>query len=138
MDTNKEFLEKLNKKRKNENSSIPDIDIVCPNCKKKASYFADKLVGSYVVKPSNSGKISCLNCGLARDFNFTNKDYFYKIEIGNRYLYARTIEHLKFLKEYFQGNKEKNKEPTLDFPKLFYERKIEIVNKICKIIESQK
>lgn len=112
------------------------IDIICPKCAKKA-LFQSVWVGNYVLFPDRAGRASCLHCGYNKEHIFSNKDYFYQIEVGNRKLYARSIEDLKILQAYFR-EKKGNTEPSRDFPKLFYLRREEIIAKIDVIIEKEK
>lgn len=129
---NKMEIDKKQKSRLN-----PDIEVICPSCRRKASFFADHQSGLYQIKPSNIGTIQCLKCGFNGKFNCNSKDYYYKIEIGNRYLYARTFENLKILRNYFYENKRRASDPELDFPKLFYKRRLDIIRKIDKKINSE-
>lgn len=132
-----DFLKTLNEKRRKENASIPDIDISCPNCQKKAAFFAKQLISFYPLRLSKKGKVSCFNCGLNRSFNFTSKDY-YQFEIGKRFFYARTKKDLLFLKDYFLENRRMSEGPDHDFSKLFYKHRLEILKKINRIVEPQK
>ena len=77
-----------------------DIDIICLKCSKKAC-FRSNLVGSYKLHPDKKGKVTCINCGFNSDHSFSNSDYFYKVQIADRTLYAQTLEKLVALRDYF-------------------------------------
>ncbi|MCE3229434.1 MAG: hypothetical protein K0S32_3985 [Bacteroidetes bacterium] len=112
------------------------IEIICPKCSKKA-LFQSMLIGSYKLYPDKNGKVSCTNCGFNSTHIFSGKDYFYKIEIDNRILYAQTREKLISLRDYFKNSSQKgNIGPDMDFPKVFYTHKGEIIKKIDAILES--
>lgn len=106
--------------------------------KKKAAFYAPSVVRWTKVVPDTSGKIICGNCGLNKGHQFTSKDYYYSIPTGNRLLYARTMEELKSLLIYFKKNKGLQGDPELDFPKEFYENRLDIINRIEKRIEKEK
>jgi hypothetical protein len=110
------------------------VDIICPKCKEKA-IFHSTYVGTYKMYPDKDGKVSCTHCGFNSSYHLTNKDYFYQIPIGKRILYAMNKEKLISLKIYFENNCKMN-EPDLDFPKEFYLRKNEIIQKINLIIQN--
>lgn len=112
------------------------IDIKCPKCSNKAT-FHSKLVGTYKLYPEKKGKITCLFCGKNGEFNFSNKDYYYQIHIGDRKLYAKSLDDLIIIKNYFEKGLSIG-DPNLDFPKEFYFRKEEIIKKINVIIEKEK
>lgn len=113
----------------------PNIEIICPKCFEKAAFYAPKS-GSYVVRPSVNGKVICGNCGLNKEHIFDSKDYYYSIPIKGRNLYARTFENLKLLETYFKENKRLH-DPDLDFPKIFYENRLELVKLIGKRIQEE-
>ena len=107
------------------------IEVKCPKCSKKASYYASQ-AGSYAFKVASEGKVFCTNCGLNKNHTFSSMDYYYAIPIKGRYLYARTLENLKFLRQYFAENRRTQGDPELDFPKVFYENRQELVRLIDK------
>jgi hypothetical protein len=114
------------------------VDIVCPKCSKKA-LFHSEYVGTYKLYPKKEGKITCVNCGLNGLHIFSNKDYYYQIPVGNRILYAGTKDYLIFLKNFFR---EEYKHKTggdseLDFPRIFYLKREEIVKKINSLLEKE-
>lgn len=115
----------------------PDIEIICPNCNQKAVFFSNEKIGNYVQKPSLQGKVICAGCGLNKSMTINNEMYYFKIPVGNRYLYARTFENLEILKSYFKENKRIQDSPELDFPKEFYKNRLEIIEKIEKKIEQE-
>jgi hypothetical protein len=115
-----------------------DIDIICPKCKCKAAFFADGKVGTYVIRPSLKGRAVCLNCGLDKSIEVTSELYYFQIAIAGRYLYARTLENLEVLKDYFKAGKKLNSDPDLDFPAVFYENRLNLVQQIEKRIEQEK
>ncbi|BDS10882.1 hypothetical protein [Aureispira anguillae] len=117
----------------------PDIEIICPSCSSKAAFYAPTVVRRTCYVPDMKGKVACSFCGCNREHDFTSKDYYYSIPVGRRFLYARTMENLKVLLAYFKENKRRQSDPELDFPKEFYENRLEIVkrieNKIYKELE---
>ena len=114
------------------------IDVICPNCANKA-LFNSEYEGDYVKSPSKNGKVTCKSCGFNVPFIFSNKYYFYQIPVGNKILYARTLEDLIVLRNYFQKNfiNAEARDPELDFPKIFYIRRKEIVKKINVVLEGK-
>lgn len=115
-----------------------DIDIICPKCNKKAAFFAKGQVGSYVVRPSLTGRAICIHCGLDKSIDLNNELYYFKIPVDQRYLYARTLKNLEFLKEYFKEDKRHEGDPELDFPAVFYKNRLQLVALIEKRIEKEK
>lgn len=89
-------------------------------------------------QPYMDGKASCIHCGYNSTFRFTTKDYYYKIPIGDRTLYAKTFENLLFLRDYFKGKRKINDDPDIDFPRLFYKNRMEIIKKIDQIEKDHK
>jgi|GEM_PF-1722867 len=115
------------------------VDIICPKCAEKARFHSE-LVGDYKLYPDKNGKVSCTNCGFNSNHAFSNKDYFYKVQVADRTLYAQTLEKLIALRDYFK-NYEQDKghhSPDTDFPKTFYSNKEDIVKKINFILEKEK
>ncbi len=108
----------------------PDIDIICPKCEKKAAFYSPSVVRWTRVVPDINGKFICSSCGLKKDYQFGSKDYYYSIPIRSRFLYARTIDELQDLLTYFKEDKRLKSDPELDFPKEFYESRLEIVTQI--------
>ncbi len=115
----------------------PDIVIVCPKCGSKASFYSPSVVRHTKVVPSLEGKAICSFCGLNKAHIFSPKDYFYKIEVGGRFLYARSLLKAEILKSYFEKDVRNTADPELDFPAVFYERKDEIVRKLDQLIKGQ-
>ena len=115
----------------------PDIEIICPKCSEKAAFFASKIVRFRVSVPDINGKVICGFCGLNNDHQFSAKDYYYSIPVRNRFLYARTMGDLNELLSFFKEDKRLNGEPELDFPKEFYENRLEIVSLIEKRIRKE-
>ncbi|MEO1051108.1 MAG: hypothetical protein AAFX87_10790 [Bacteroidota bacterium] len=115
----------------------PDIEIICPKCSKKAAFYAPGVVRSAMVVPDINGRVVCGFCGFNKAHQFTRKDYYYAIPVGDRFLYARTIENLKILLTYFKEDKRIKGDPELDFPKVFYENRLDIVNRIEKRIDQE-
>ena len=116
-----------------------DVDIICPKCSEKARFHSD-LVGDYKLYPDKNGKVTCTSCGFNSNHTFSNNDYFYKVQIADRTLYAQTLEKLIALCDYFK-NYDQNKDhhsPDTDFPKTFYSNKEEIVRKINLILDKEK
>jgi hypothetical protein len=101
--------------------------------------FHSHYTGTYKLYPAREGKIACTHCGLNGPHVFSSKDYYYQIPVGNRTLYAGSFEYLIFLRNYFKENYRyvSGKEPTLDFPRLFYVRRDEIVKKIDGILKRE-
>jgi hypothetical protein len=110
---------------------IPDIDIICPSCQKKAAFYGNG-TESYntIVRPNREGKAICVHCSYNASIIFTNKDYFYQIPVGNRLLYARTKENLILLRDFFKEKRKFSGDPDMDFPKLFYRNSAEIIRQI--------
>lgn len=113
-----------------------DIEIICPKCGSKAAYYASKS-GSYRIVPDSQGKVICSNCGLNKSHRLQSKDYYYAIPVKGRILYARTLEKMKVLKDYFEEDKRLQGDPELDFPKVFYENRLLIVKLIEERIEKE-
>jgi rubredoxin len=111
----------------------PDIVIICPNCSGKAAFSSPSVVRQTVVVPSLEGKVTCPMCGLSKAHTFSSTDYFYKIEIGGRSLFARNLGNADALRKYFAYGG-KSDSPELDFPKVFYECREEIVRKLGDMI----
>jgi hypothetical protein len=95
-------------------------------------------VGTYRIRPSSKGRAVCLNCGLDRSIDFTNDLYYFQIPIAGRYLYARTLENLEILKDYFKEGKRLNDDPDSDFPSVFYENRLDLVQQIEERIGKEK
>ncbi len=110
----------------------PDIEIICPKCSKKAFYYASGWTNEYISKPKNEGIIKCVNCGLIKNHSFSNTDYYYKIDVENRTLYARNRNNLMRIRRYFDKNLKRSTDPELDFPKEFYKKRMLIVKLIDK------
>jgi hypothetical protein len=115
----------------------PDIIIVCPKCGRRASFYSPSVVRQTKVVPSLEGKVACSSCGLNKAHIFSSNDYFFKIEVGDRFLYARTLKKAEALKTYFEKDEQSSGDPELDFPRVFYERKDEIVRKLDQLIKEQ-
>ena len=112
------------------------ITIKCPKCSQKALFRSVWNDDLYVLRPEIKGKVICSSCGYTGSKEFSNEDYYYQIPIKDRALYARTLENLIAIRDYFQDSK-KIKEPELDFPKSFYKYKDEIVKKINHILKDE-
>ena len=112
------------------------VDIICPKCSGKAE-FHSMLIGSYKLYPNENGRVTCVHCGFGGNHVFSNKDYFYQIEIKNRKLFAQNRDNLVKLRGFFEiGYKHKEKgDPESDFPKEFYSNKEEIVKQINLLLE---
>jgi len=115
----------------------PDIEIICPSCSKKAAFYSSNIVQWTKIVPRKNGKIVCSSCGINKKYQFTSKDYYYSVPVKNRFLYARTLENLKTLLAYFKGNQRLKSDPELDFPKEFYENRLDIIKQIEKRIETE-
>lgn len=102
--------------------------------------FQAKANGTYKLYPHTLGLISCTHCGLNRKHNFTNQDYYYQIDVGERKLFAQNRDNLVFLRDFFQdGYKTKaNEDPELDFPREFYQNKDVIVKRINRLLEIER
>ena len=111
-----------------------EVIIKCPKCSRKA-IFKSPWTG-YKLHPEITGSAFCFSCGYTGRRDLSGKDYYYQIPIGNRVLYAWTLENLIAIKNYFEEGM-KNDEPSLDFPKLFYKRREEIIRKINLILKSE-
>ncbi|MBX2982052.1 MAG: hypothetical protein KF843_05255 [Flavobacteriales bacterium] len=113
----------------------PDIDIICPKCRKRAAFYADEKTWTYKIQIGGKGLAICSSCGLNKKIDFDPDLYFYKIPIKDRFLYARTFDDLLRLRNYFAENKRMNGDPELDFPKVFYENRLELVKAIDSRID---
>ena len=82
-----------------------DIEIFCPKCKSRADFFSESVVRWTRIVPDIEGKVICTSCGYNKEHHFTPEDYYYSIPVGNRNLYARTMENLKTLLKYFKEDK---------------------------------
>lgn len=111
------------------------VEVVCPKCTRKA-IFHSILIGRYVMHPDINGRVTCAYCGFNGIHTFSKKDYYYQIEIGDRTLFARTFEQLMFYRNYFNYKlQEKPRhDPNSDFPKIFYKKRKEIVEKIDQFL----
>ena len=117
-------------------SSSVKVDIICPKCGKKA-VFHSRLIGTYKLHPGQNGKMTCTHCGFNSNHTFSGKDYYYKVQVGERTLYAQTLDKLVALRDYFK-NYDENKDhhnPETDFPKTFYARRKELIRKIDELID---
>ncbi|MBK7553590.1 MAG: hypothetical protein IPI55_03035 [Flavobacteriales bacterium] len=63
------------------------------------------------------------------------KRLFLQDEVGDRFLFARTLSTANALKDHFENDSRRSTDPELDFPKVFYERKDEIVRKLDQLIK---
>ena len=118
---------------------ISTIDIKCPSCANKATFFCESgQTGKF--QKVTTGEVRCGHCGyINASFNFTNEHYYYQVSIGNRKVFASSLNHLIGIRNYFYERKKINDEPDYDFPKSFYQQRNEIVKKIDKImLEEQK
>ena len=113
----------------------PDIVIVCPKCASKAAFYSPSIVRHTVLVPSLAGTVVCPSCGFNKAHTFSSSDYFHKIEVGDRFLFARTLSTANALKDHFENDSRRSTDPELDFPKVFYERKDEIVRKLDQLIK---
>lgn len=115
----------------------PPIEIRCPNCALKAFYYSESITLNMNIVPGLKGKAICSHCGFNSHFEFSNKHYYYQILVGERILYARTLENLIALREYFKEGKKTSGDPDEDFPKIFYQNRDKIIKEIDKIVEEQ-
>lgn len=114
-----------------------NVEIICPNCAKKA-LFHSVLIGTYKLYPDKNGRVTCISCGYNSSHVFSNRDYFYKVVVGRRILYAQTLENLILLRNYFLSGQYKGyRSPDDDYPKVFYKGKEEIIRKIDRILEDE-
>lgn len=107
-----------------------DIDIVCPDCQGKAAFFTNGWTGTYQIRPERKGIVVCMNCGLNKSIEFNNELYYFKIPIAGRYLYARTLNNLKHLREFFAENRRVDDDPDFDFPAVFYKNQLKLIQLI--------
>ena len=114
-----------------------NIDIKCPKCSNKASFFSDKEIKQRFIIRSCEGKAVCLKCGFNKKHSFSEKDYYYAIPIKDRILYGRNIKNLVELKKHFKENLKIWEDPELDYPKVFYQNKDEIITQIDKILKKE-
>lgn len=111
------------------------IEIICPKCGKKADFFAETTIHMTRIVPEIDGTVICTHCGLNSKHQFTPKDYYFKVPVGKRYLYARTFENLLSLRKYFAENRRMESDPDLDFPKEFYVNRDKVIEGIDKILK---
>ncbi len=115
-----------------------ELEIVCPRCTKKA-IFHSVLIGTYKMYPDKNGNVTCTHCGFNANHIFSNADYYYRVSVVDRTLYAQTLDKLILLQNYFK-NYDQNKihhDPNIDFPKTFYKNRKEIVKRIDSILEKE-
>ena len=112
-----------------------EVIVKCPKCQKKA-LFKSTWIGSYVLRPASEGYVSCTYCGHSGKYIFSKESYYYQIPIGDRILYARTINNLIAIKRFFE-NDMKTEELYLDFPKEFYVHKKLIIQKIAALLQQE-
>jgi len=115
----------------------PDISIVCPQCAEKAAYYSDKVIRDLNTVPNIEGRIACSNCGLNSVHQFKQSDHFYKIPVGGRYLFARTIARVAELHDYFKSGQKRKSDPELDFPREFYLHRKHIAAQLNKLLSSE-
>lgn len=84
--------------------------------------------------------MSCTHCGHNGEHTFSNQDYYYQIDVGGRKLFARNLENLIALRNFFDdGFKTKLREELeFDFPKEFYQNRHLIIKRISKLIEDER
>jgi len=115
---------------------IDTIEIVCPSCEKKALFFCERRNVKY--HRSTEGEVRCGHCGyINASFSFTNEHYYYQVSVGDRKVYAKSLENLMFIRNYFFERRRLNDDPDYDFPKTFYQYRDEIVRKIDKIVQEE-
>lgn len=107
-------------------------DIICPECGSKAEFLSNEEVVIFTIwRPSKEGKIICSKCGLIKNGVLDKDMYYFQIPVGNRYLYARNLDNLIALRNYFDGNLKTN-DPNMDFPREFYTNKVALIKSIDK------
>ena len=116
---------------------VSEVIVKCQKCKEKA-LFKSSWVVNYVRSPSEDGYITCTHCGYNGKHKLSSENYFYQIPIGNRTLYARNINNLVTIKDFFEQGMKTDGDPNLDFPKEFYLRKDEIIEKINALVKEEK
>ena len=112
------------------------VDIICPKCSGKALFKTD-LIGTYKLYPDVHGFVSCKNCGSNGEHTFSNQDYYYQIDVDGRKLFARNLDNLILLRDFFSGGykTKPNQDPEFDFPREFYQKKDVIVKRINQLLE---
>lgn len=121
----------------NTGGEFADVDVVCPRCGTKAR-FRSQWNTSYKRNPRDQGFLSCLRCGLSKDYHLKDLKYYYAIEVGGRYLVARTKDNLQQIYNYFSEGRKLYDEPDLDYPKVFYVNKDKLLQKIQNILMNDK
>lgn len=79
------------------------------------------------------GLVKCQHCGTIQKAILNEELYFYKVEVGTRYLVARKREYLISLRSWFT----REKRPyvgTTDFPKSFYQNREQIIKGIDSLL----
>ncbi len=114
-----------------------EIVIKCPKCSEKALFKSVLTGDSYVKYPERKGIAICKHCGYNSVISFTQELYYYKIIIDNNTLFARSLDNLILIRDHLQYGI-KNTEPDTDFPKWFYENKVEVIRKINALLALEK
>ncbi|WP_052593175.1 hypothetical protein [Aureispira sp. CCB-QB1] len=118
-------------------NTLLTVAIICPKCNSKASYFYSK-ANTYRQQIVPQGKAICSHCAYINpSFHFSNNCYYYKIQVKNRFLYARNREGLQSIMTYFEQDKRRTSNPDLDFPKLFYQNRLVIIQQIKKLLDAE-
>jgi hypothetical protein len=112
------------------------IIIRCPKCSKKALFKSTWNKERYVLQINSIGNVVCSFCGYNGSKEFSNDDYYYQLQIEDRKLFARNLDNLIAIRDFFQENR-KMTSPEFDFPKLFYESKKEFIEKINKLLKTE-
>lgn len=117
-------------------SDFAKVDVVCPECGRKAC-FKSSWNSGYIRRPQNEGVLTCIHCGLVKSYKLDNLKYYYAIEVGGRHLVGRTKDDFITLYNYFRENKRWEEDPDLDFPKVFYINRKELIKKARKLLDQE-
>src|SRR5690606_6113484 len=112
------------------------IDIICPQCLRKGLFVSPSVQRGLKLVPDVDGQISCGHCGLNRSSRFDPSMYWYKVQVEDRFLFARTIEDVMHLKNFFSSDTGSHESPEEDLPAVFYRNRRYIANRLNEMIKS--
>ena len=88
--------------------------------------------GPYSGSPGKTkmGWLSCLHYGTNKIITFKKVFYYFQIPFKERIIYARTLDALLSIRNQFSQDLHFNELPELDYPKVFWQNRLELVRKI--------
>lgn len=108
----------------------------CPNCGEKAAYLSTMTSKGDKQVPSLDGIASCPQCGYSKAHRFSANDYYFKLQVGGKTLYARSLNNLKEIRNWFSDENRGYLSPEDDFPKVFYINRKVLLKRIEKMIKA--